>query len=155
MEIKRAVFAGSFDPITNGHLSVITHALKVFDEVIVLLAVNPKRTYAYSLKKRLLMAKLATKNMKGVKVDSTDGLTLVYAKAHHALALIRGVRCVGDVDYEIKLANANQKINKDIPTLFFLADKKYQNVSATKVRAEKKKGANLASLVPINIIKYL
>ena len=151
MEIRRAIFAGSFDPITNGHISVIKHALKLFDEVVVLLAINPKRKYAYNLSTRLKMVKLATKNIKGVKVDSTSGLTVDYANKVNAKHLVRGLRTGTDFKYEYKLAEAYHKKDPTIDLVFFMADEEYSSISSSKIDELAKANKDIKNLVPESV----
>lgn len=155
MEVKKiAIFAGTFDPITLGHVDIIRQALKAFKEVVILIAINEKKKPTYSLKERIKFIKLSTKGMK-VKVDYTDGLTVDYAKKHHIYFLIRGYRNEVDYKYEEKMSKINQKLNPDIITLIYKGKKRYQNISSTKVKEEKKKGRDLSSFVSKNIVKYL
>ena len=109
--MKRAIYPGSFDPITNGHLDVLKRALKVFDEIIVLVAVNPNKQSKFSEQERIEMIIEATKDLKGVKVDSTDGLSVKYAKEHDAKCLVRGLRAVTDFEYEFALSASNEFID--------------------------------------------
>lgn len=155
MEIKKvAIFAGTFDPITLGHIDIIKQALKSFKEVIILVAINEKKKPTYSLKERVKFIKLSTKGMK-VKVDYTSGLTVNYAKKHHVNYLIRGYRNKVDHEYEKKMCEFNKKLNPDITTLIYKGKKSYQNISSSKVKEEKKKGRDLSSFVSNNIVKYL
>ena len=119
--MKIGVYPGSFDPITNGHLDVIERASKIFDEVIVLIAINNEKKSFFSVEERIEMIKESTKHMKNVKVDSYDGLTMRYAKKVNAIALIRGLRVVSDFEYEWKLAAANEFIDNSIEMIFFMA----------------------------------
>ena len=155
MEIKRAIFAGSFDPITKGHLMIIKKALKSFKEITVLIAINEKKKLTYSLKDRIKFIKLSTKGIKGIKVDSTNGLVVTYAKKHNIRYLIRGVRNNQDYVYEMKMKKVNQKLAPNIKTIIIKANKDYQDISSTKVKLLKKKGECLSPYVSKNIIKYL
>ena len=116
-----AVYPGSFDPITNGHLDVLKRSLKVFDKVIVLVASNHDKKYKFSVDERIEMIKDATKDLKNVVVDSTDGITVKYAKSVGATCLIRGLRAVTDFEYEFKLSAANEYIDPTIDEVFFMS----------------------------------
>ena len=107
-----AIYPGSFDPITNGHLDMIIRSSKLFDKFIVLIANNPNKVCRFSLTSRVRMIKEATKDISNVEVDSFDGLTVNYAKEHNAKAIIRGLRVVSDFEYEWSYAAANEFINK-------------------------------------------
>ena len=123
--MKIAVYPGSFDPITNGHIDILQRALKVFDEVVVLVADNPNKKSRFTVEERVLMVKDAIKGIKGAKVDSTSGLTVDYAKKIGAKHLVRGLRAVTDFEYEFALTEANRFIDKFAqiytPIVFFLA----------------------------------
>ncbi|MCQ2792392.1 MAG: pantetheine-phosphate adenylyltransferase [Bacilli bacterium] len=150
----KALFAGSFDPITNGHLDLIKRALKEFKCLTILVAINENKKPHYSIKKRLQLIKLATKGL-NVKVDYTEGLTVAYAKRHHIRYLIRGVRNKQDQVYEEKMKKINQQLAKEIKTIIYPASKKYQNISSSEVVSLIKKSEDISSLVPKVIIKYL
>ena len=112
--MKKAIYPGSFDPITNGHLDILERALEVFDEVVMLIADNPDKKSRFTVQERIDMIKEATSHLKGVTVDSTSGLTVEYAKKVGAKHLIRGLRAVTDFEYEFALAEANRYINSSI-----------------------------------------
>lgn len=155
MEIKKAaIFAGTFDPFTRGHLEVVKKALKSFKEVIILVAINNKKKPTYSLKERMKFIKLSTKGMKGVKVDSTSGLTVNYAKKHHIYFLIRGIRNNQDYIYEKKMSEINKKLAPEILTVVIEVSKRYQNISSTLVKNKIKKGEDVSPFVSSLIIKY-
>ena len=119
--MRLAVYPGSFDPITNGHLDVLKRSLQVFDEVILLLAINPNKKAAFPLDERLRLMKEATKDLKGAKVDAYTGLTVDYCRRVGARHLIRGLRAVSDFEYEFGLAAANEYVANDIDMVFFMA----------------------------------
>ena len=116
--MKVAIYPGSFDPITNGHLDVLNRALKIFDKVIVLVAVNPKKKSRFSPEERVQMIKEAVDG--NVEVEAFAGLTVEYAKAHGATHLIRGLRAVTDFEYEFQLASANDFVDSNIDTVFLM-----------------------------------
>ncbi len=151
--MKKAVYAGSFDPITNGHLEVLKRSLKIFDEVYLLLAVNPKKSGAFTIEERLSMMKEAVKDMPNVIVDYYDGLTVDYCKKVNAPSIIRGLRAVSDFEYEFQLAAANEYAAPEIDMVFFMARKEENFVSSSSVLELRKGGVDVSSLVPPCVIK--
>lgn len=150
--MKIAVYPGSFDPITIGHIDIIKRATKIFDKVIVLVAKNPNKKYRNSLENRIYMIKEATKNISGVEVDSDDGLTVNYAKKVGAQSLIRGIRVVGDFEYEWQLASANEFIDPNIEIVFFMAHKKTSFISSSTINEMYDSGVDISELVPKVVI---
>lgn len=151
--MKRAIYPGSFDPITNGHLDVLKRALKVFDEVIVLVAVNPEKKTKFSEQERIEMIKEATIGLNGVKVDSTSGLSVEYAKAHGATCLIRGLRAVSDFEYEFSLSASNEFIDSSIDMVFFMSHAETSFISSSSIDELYRKGVDISKLVPESVIK--
>jgi pantetheine-phosphate adenylyltransferase len=152
--MRIAVYPGSFDPITNGHLDVLKRALKVFDEVILLLAVNPAKKSAFSVEERLAMMKEATEGMKGVRVDYYPGLTVDYCKKHQAQHLIRGLRAVTDFEYEFQLAAANEFADPNIDMVFFMSRKEETFISSSTINQLYSNGVDIAPLVPATVVKH-
>lgn len=150
--MKIAVYPGSFDPITIGHIDIIKRATKIFDKVIVLVAKNPNKKYRNSLENRIYMIKEAAKNISGVEVDSDDGLTVNYAKKVGAQSLIRGIRVVGDFEYEWQLASANEFIDPNIEIVFFMAHKKTSFISSSTINEMYDSGVDISELVPKVVI---
>lgn len=151
--MKKAVYPGSFDPITNGHLDVLKRALEVFDEVTVLVADNPEKKSRFSVKERVEMIKEATKNLKGVKVDSSKGLTVKYAKSIGANHLVRGLRAVTDFEYEFSYTEANRYIDKSIDIVFFMSDPEHSFISSSSIDELYKSGIDISRLVPDSVVK--
>lgn len=151
--MKKAVYPGSFDPITNGHLDILKRALEVFDEVIVLVADNKDKKSRFTVKERVEMIKDATKNLKGVKVDSTPGLTVEYAKKNGAKHLIRGLRAVTDFEYEFSLAEANRYIDSSIDIVFFMANQDCSFISSSVINEMAKSHVDIRKLVPESVVK--
>lgn len=151
--MKRAIYPGSFDPITNGHLDVLKRALKVFDEVIVLVAVNPEKKTKFSEQERIEMIEGATKDLTGVKVDSTTGLSVEYAKKHGATCLIRGLRAVTDFEYEFSLSASNEFIDDSIDMVFFMSHAETSFISSSSIDELYRKGVDISKLVPQSVVK--
>lgn len=153
--MKKAIYPGSFDPITNGHLEVLRRSCEVFDEVVLLLAVNPSKPSRFSLEDRLEMMKEATKDLPKVTVDFYDGLTVDYAKRHGAKHLIRGLRAVSDFEYEFSLAAANEFAAPDVDMVFFMARQSEAFVSSSAIVELFEGGVDVSSLVPPSVLKGL
>ena len=153
--MKRAIYPGSFDPITNGHLDILKRATEVFDEIIVLVAVNPNKHFSFSPEERVAMIEEATKEYKNVKVDFYDGLTVKYAKEHNAKHLIRGLRAVTDFEYEFQLASANEYVDESIDMVFFMARGDKTFISSSGVMELVNNGVDVSRLVPESVIKRL
>lgn len=153
--MRIGVYPGSFDPITNGHLDVLKRSLGVFDEVILLLAVNPtknKKTI-FSVAERLTMMKEAVKDLPNVKVDYTDGLTVAYCKQHHATHIIRGLRAVTDFEDEFELAAANEFADASIDMVFFMSRKETTFISSSTINQLWTNGVDVSPLVPPSVVK--
>jgi len=120
--MKIAVYPGSFDPVTNGHIDIIERASKIFDLVHVAIIVNPEKTPYFDIDEREQMLKVAVRNIKKAKVDSFDGLLVDYAKTKKACAIVRGLRAVSDFDYEFQMALTNLRMCPEIETVFIMTD---------------------------------
>ena len=145
---KIGVYPGSFDPITNGHMDVLRRSLEVFDRVILLLAVNPRKKSVFPIEERLAMMKEAVKDMDRVTVDATDGLTVDYCLSHGSHHIIRGLRAVTDFEYEFQLAAANRFAGPGVDMVFFMASSQTTFISSSTVNELERNGADISSLVP-------
>ncbi len=152
--MKIAIYPGSFDPITNGHLDVLNRALKIFDKVIVLIAVNPNKKSRFSPEERKAMVEEAVNN-KNVEVDTCSGLTVEYAKAHGATHLIRGLRAVTDFEYEFQLASANDFVDSNIDTVFLMSKNDKSFINSSMIMELHEQGVDVSSLVPQSVTKRL
>ena len=153
--MKVAIYPGSFDPVTNGHMDILNRAIKVFDKVIVLVAVNPNKHFNFSIQERVDMIKEATKDMKNVEVDSFDGLTVEYAKKHNATHLIRGLRAVTDFEYEFQLASANGYADPSIDMVFFMSRGDKSFISSSSIMQLAHNGVDVKDLVPLSVYKRI
>lgn len=152
--MKVAVYPGSFDPITNGHLDIINRSLSIFDKVIVLIAINPNKKSRFSKEDRIEMIKEAVNNP-NIIVDYTEGLTVDYAKTHGATHLIRGLRAVTDFEYEFQLVGANEFIDSSIDTVFLMSRHEKSFINSSMIVELYEKGIDVSSLVPPSVIKRL
>ena len=152
--MKVAIYPGSFDPITNGHLEILKRALNIFDKVIVLVAVNPNKKSRFPASERVAMIKEAI-NDERVTVDSYQGLTVEYAKKHGASHLIRGLRAVTDFEYEFSLASANDFIDASIDTVFLMSKAEKSFINSSMIVELYQNGVDISSLVPPSVLKRL
>ena len=152
---KIAIYPGTFDPITNGHLDIVKRAKKLFDEVIIAIATSKDKRPMFDLEKRALMAKLSTKDIKGVKVETFDTLLVDFAKKLNIQIIIRGLRAVSDFEYELQMSYANASLNPDIETVHLMPSLQNAFISSSVVRAILKHGGNVSHLVPQTIISLL
>ena len=151
---KIGVYPGSFDPITNGHMDVLKRSLEVFDRVILLLAVNPRKKSVFSVEERLSMMKEATKGMEGVTVDATDGLTVDYCLSHDSHHIIRGLRAVTDFEYEFQLAAANRFAGPGVDMVFFMSGSSTAFISSSAINEMEASGVDISPLVPDVVAKH-
>ena len=153
--MKVAVYPGSFDPITNGHLDILNRACSLFDKVIVLVANNPHKSSNFSVEDRVEMIKEAINNNSKIEVTSDSGLTVEFAKKHGATHLIRGLRAVSDFEYEFQLASANEFIDSKIDTVFLMARGDKTFISSSSITTMAKQGVDVSKLVPDSVLKRL
>ena len=143
-----AVCPGSFDPITNGHLDIVTRASRHFDEVVVLVTGNPTKTSGlFTINERVELIREATAHLSGVRVDSWGGLLVDYTSAHHITALVKGLRSSLDYEYELPMAQMNRRLT-GVDTYFLLTDEKYGYISSSLTKEVAKYGGDVTGLVP-------
>jgi len=145
---KIAVYPGSFDPITNGHVDIIKRGLGVFDELIVLIAYNPNKKTIFSLEERVEMIREVIRDFKNVRVDSFDGLLVEYVKVAGANVILRGLRALSDFEYEFQLALINRRLNRDVETVFLMTGYKWFYTSSTIINEAASLGGSVKGLVP-------
>ena len=149
-----AIYPGSFDPLTNGHLSLIQRSLKMFDRLIVAIAVNPKKTPLFTEDERRDLIRDACKDDR-VEVESFHGLLVDYVKRRNVGVIVRGLRAVSDFEYEFQLANMNRKLAPDIETVFMMTGEDYFYISSQLVREVASFGGDVTGLVPDNVNQKL
>ncbi|HOE54303.1 MAG: pantetheine-phosphate adenylyltransferase [Bacilli bacterium] len=150
-----AIYPGSFDPITNGHIDILNRALKIFDNVIVLVADNPAKKPTFSVEERKAMIRESINGNPNVKVDSTTGLTIHYAEKVGAYALIRGLRAAIDFEYEFQINSANSFINSGVESVFLMAKQEFTFISSSTIKEMVSGGVDVSSLVPKPVLKRL
>ncbi len=153
--MKTAIYPGSFDPITKGHLDVLKRAASIFDKVILVVSVNVNKKSFIPLEDKLMLIKESCKDLKNVEIDSFDGLTIEYAKKQNANVLIRGLRAVSDFEYEMQLSQANNALCNDIHTVFLITKPKYNFISSGTVREVALMKGDVSKFVPEPVAKYL
>jgi len=147
-----AVYPGSFDPITNGHLDIIKRGAKVYDKLIVAVLLNIEKKCIFSLEERVELIKRVTANLENVEVISFEGLLVDFVKNNNSNVIIKGLRTVADFEYEFQMALMNSKLNPDIETVFMMTSSSYSYVSSSAVKQVAKFGGSLEGLVPDELI---
>ncbi len=145
---KIAIYPGTFDPITNGHVDLIERGLRIFDEIIVAVAENPKKAPLFTAEERVKIAEEATKGMGNVKVESFDGLLMDYAEKKGARAIIRGLRAVSDFEYELQMALMNRRLDSEVETVFMMPSEEYSYLTSSIVKEVASLKGTVKGLVP-------
>ena len=146
--MRTAVFPGSFDPLTNGHVDIIERATRLFDRVIVAVAINAEKTPLFSIDERVSVIREVFRDTRTVQVDTFSGLLVEYARLQGASALIRGLRAVSDFEYEFQMALMNRRLNHDLETVFLMPDEKYTYTSSRLIKEVFMLGGSITGLVP-------
>lgn len=145
--MKIAIYPGTFDPITNGHLDIIQRAAQLFDRIVVAIAANQFKQPILSLEKRVELAKAVTCDLKNVEICGFDTLLIDFAKQQQANVIVRGLRAVSDFEYEFQLASMNRKLDASIETIFMTPAEQYSYLSSTLVREIAQLGGDISSFV--------
>jgi pantetheine-phosphate adenylyltransferase len=146
--MRRAVYPGTFDPMTLGHLDIVRRARQTFDEVVVLLAVNAGKTPLFPLEERLQLVRASVDGLDGVRVDCHDGLLADYALRQGASAIVRGLRAISDFDYEFQMAIINRKLAPGVETVFLMPSEEWSYLNSTIVRELWRFGGDYSHFVP-------
>ena len=150
-----AIYPGSFDPITLGHLDVLKRSASLFNTVIIAVAKNSDKKSMFSNKNRIAMIKEVTKDINNIKVDSFSGLLVDYAEKQKVSVIVRGIRALSDYEYEFNMALMNRNLNDSITTTFLVADQKYTHLSSSLVREVASLNGDVSNLVPKYVEKQL
>ncbi len=155
MNPKVAIYPGTFDPLTNGHLSIIKRALKIFDKLVIAILINPNKKPLFTLEERILMLNEIFKDEVNVEVDSFNGLLIDYAVKKKSNIIVRGIRALSDFEYEFQMALMNRKLNRDIQSVFLMTDYKWFYISSTIVKEAALYGGDIKGLVPTIVCESL
>lgn len=150
-----AIYPGSFDPITNGHVDIIKRGVRMFDEVIVLIAYNPNKVYLFTVEERMEMIREIFKDSPGVRVDCYSGLLVDYLKISGANIILRGMRALSDFEYEFQMALMNRRQTKQIETVFLMSGFKWFYTSSKLIKEVVSLGGTVKGLVPDNVNQRL
>ncbi len=153
--MRIAIYPGTFDPITYGHLDILERALKLFDKVIITTAKNPSKTPLFGERERLRLIRESVKKYRRVTVDSFDGLLVDYARRKKATAILRGLRAISDFEYELQMALMNRKLNPTIETVFLMPNEKYTYLNSNIVREIAGLKGDVRKFVPAVVRKAL
>jgi pantetheine-phosphate adenylyltransferase len=153
--MKVAIYPGSFDPITKGHLDILKTGAEIFDKVIIAVAYNSAKKGFLPVKERVELIKKSIDGIDNVEVDSFDGLTIEYAKKKGAKVLIRGLRAVSDFEYELQLSQANSALSEDIKTVFLTTKPKYNFISSSTIKEIYINNGDISKFVPEAVYTYL
>ncbi len=153
--MKIAIYPGSFDPITKGHLDILKTAAEIFDKVIIAVAKNPDKTGFLPVDIRVKLIKDSVKDLENVEVDSFEGLTINYARERNATVLIRGLRAVSDFEYEMQLSQANSALADEVKTVFLTTKPKYNFISSSTIKEIFLNNGDISKFVPEPVNEYL
>lgn len=153
--MRRAIYPGSFDPITNGHLDVIRRAARLFDELIVAVAYNAQKTSAFTPEERIAMIASATADVPNIRVARFEGLLVEFALRENAGAVVRGLRAVSDFEFEFQMALMNRRLEPTIETIFLTPREEYSYLSSRLVKEIASLGGNVAEFVPTSVAQAL
>ena len=150
-----AIYPGSFDPVTNGHLDIVKRGLKLFDKIIVTILYNPGKETLFSVEERLGMLRESVKSLSHIEIDRYDGLLVDYAAKRKADAILRGMRAVSDFEYEFQMALMNRRLNREIQTVFLMTGLRWIFTSSSIIKEAARFGGNIEGMVPPLVLEKL
>ena len=146
--MKKIIYPGTFDPITNGHLDIAERAANLFDHVILAIANNPKKHSLFTVDERIDLIRTSIEHLENISVSSTETLIVRFAKKNEAVALIRGLRSISDFEYEFQMALMNRSLAPEISTIFMMPDEKYMHLNSTVIKEIAALDGNISAYVP-------
>jgi pantetheine-phosphate adenylyltransferase len=155
MSSKVVIYPGTFDPITNGHISVVSRALKIFDRLVIAILNNPNKVPLFSMEERTQMIREVLKDQRHVEVDSFNGLLVDYVIQKKTNVVIRGLRALSDFEYEFQMALMNRKLNREVQSIFLMTDYKWFYTSSTIIKEAASLGGDVSGLVPPIVCRKL
>ncbi len=155
MEMKKAVYPGTFDPVTNGHLDVIKRGSIIFDSLVVSVGCNPLKNALFSVKERMEMIQTHVKDLKNVEVDSFEGMLVDYLKKQQTNIILRGIRTVSDFESEFQRALTNRALNKEVETVFVMTSEQYSFLNSTLIKEAVSLGGDVGQFVPSEVERRL
>ena len=153
--MKIAVYPGSFDPVTKGHIDILKNGAEIFDKVIIAVAKNSEKNSFLTVAERVELIRKSVKELENVEVDSFDGLTIEYAKRVGAKVILRGLRAVSDFEYEMQLSQANSALSSDIKTIFLITKPKYNFISSRTIKEIFLNNGDISKFVPDCVYEFL
>ena len=150
-----AIYPGTFDPITNGHVDIIKRSLRMFDRIVVSIAINPGKKPLFTLEERIELIENCFKNNDRIEVDTTDGLIVDHAIRKNACVIVRGLRAVSDFDYEFQLALMNRKLQRKVETVFLMTGLRWIYISSSIIKDAARHGGDISGVVPAHVLKAL
>ena len=145
---KIAIYPGSFDPVTNGHLDIVERGLKLFDKIIVAILTNPGKKFLFPLEERQAMLEESMKDFSNVEIDTFDGLTVDYANQRKAQGILRGLRALSDFEYEFQMALMNRRLNREVQTVFLMTGLRWIYTSSSIIKQAAQFGGSIKGMVP-------
>ena len=143
-----AIYPGSFDPVTNGHLDILERGLTLFDKIIVAILTNPGKTFLFTLEERIEMLEKSLKDFSNIEIDTFDGLLMDYAARCNAQGILRGLRAMSDFEYEFQMALMNRRLNREIQTVFLMTGLRWIYTSSSIIKQAAQFGGSIEGMVP-------